>query len=504
MGWITGGRVTSRGTNSVTITTTFGGTSGWRLEGVWITSKLKLNTGASTSCAGRVTFAGGSSCDVGSASFSGLTPGTTYTVSISSSGTYYNVTEGVNKTCSASGSLSFTTLKQYTISYNANNGSSTPTAQIVAEGSSATLASAIKRNNSTASGQLTVSYNANGGSGAPTTVHSGEYVNTTTYTFNGWHAGSASGTSYGAGTSYKPTGNVTMYAGWDASTSRTTNPNIKLSSVVPTRANYTFKGWATTAGATTATYAAGGTYSFSANTTLYAVWQPNPPHNVQVNFASNTTTSINVSVAASGLTITKHVLYYRQGTSGSYTSKDLGTSTTTTISGLSVDTNYQFYVAATNIGGTTNSETKTLSTALNNPTITTPVVSNLLPFTCTITATGSVSPSRTLTYRFSKDGGTTWTAYQSSNVYNWTGLNEETTYNMTVQVKATHVGNNAVDTVASKTLTITTPADQAKIRRMVDGQWKKGKTYIMVNGQWVKAKKLYIMVDGQWKLNDND
>lgn len=504
MGWTTGGRVTKRGTNSVSITTTFGGTTGWRLEGVWITSTLKLNTGASTSCAGRVTFPAGGSADVGTASFSNLTPGTTYSVSISSKGGYYNITQQQNMTASASKTISFTTLKLYTVSYNANNGNSTPGAQNVAEGSSVTVAGAIDRSNSTASGQLTVSYNANGGNGAPTTTHKGEYVNTTTYTFNGWHEGSATGINHSAGSSFTPTGNVTLYAGWNTSTSRTINPSIKLSSTVPTRTNYTFMGWATSSNATTATYSAGGTYTFSADTTLYAVWKPNPPHNVGVNFVTNTTGSINVSVTASGLTITKYVLYYRAGTSGNYTSRDLGTGTTVNITGLSVDTNYQFYVAATNAGGTTNSSVATFSTTLNNPTITTPVVSNLLPFTCTITATGSITPSRTLTYRFSKDGGATWTAYQSSNVYNWTGLNEETTYNMTVQVKATHVGKNAVDTTASKSIVVNTPADQAKIRRLIDGQWKKGKTYLMVNGKWVKAKKLYIMVDGQWKLNDNE
>lgn len=505
MGWTTGGRVTNRGTNSVSIMTTFGGTPGYRLTGVRITSKVKLNTGASTSVVGRVTFGAGGSADVGSVSFSNLSPGTYYTASISSSGSYQNVSDNYKwYTCSASGSVGFWTLAQYTVSYNANGGNSTPGTQYVAEGSSINLAGAISRNNSTASGQLSVSYNANGGSGAPTTVHKGEYVNTTTYTFNGWHEGSASGTNHSAGSSFKPTGSVTLYAGWNTNTSRTTNPSIKLSSTIPTRTNYTFLGWSTNSGATSATYSAGGTYTFSENTTLYAVWKPNPPHNVKVNFVSNTTTSINVSVAASGLTITKYVLYYRAGTSGDYTSKDLGTGTTANITSLAVDTNYQFYVAATNIGGTTNSSVTTLSTKLNNPTITTPVVSNLLPFTCTITATGSVTPNRTLSYRFSKDGGSTWTAYQLSNVYNWTGLNEETTYNMTVQVKATHVGNNATDTTASKSITITTPADQAKIRRMIDGQWKKGKTYLMVDGKWVKAKKLYIMIDGQWKLNDNE
>ena len=498
MGWLTGGRVTSRGSRSVTIMTTFGGTKGWSLYGVWITSNLKLNTGATTSCGGRVDFSGGNSDDVSTASFSNLSPGTTYTVSISSSGKYEDINGGGTKTASASGSLSFTTLKEYIVSYNANNGNSTPSSQTVVEGNSATLAAAISRSNSKAAGKITVSYNANGGTGGPTSAQSGEYVNTTTYTFNGWHAGSVDGTSYGANTSYKPTSSITMYAGWDSSTSRTTNPSITLSSTKPTRTNYTFLGWSTSKTATSPTYQPGQTKTFSANTTLYAVWQANPPHNVVVNFTSNTLNSITVSVSAAGLPISKYVLHYGSNT------YDMGTSTAYTIPNLSVDTNYDVYVTATNVGGSTDSTHKTLSTRLTNPTLDDISVTNILPFSCTVSTSGSITPKRILSYRFSKDGGATWTAYQSSGTYNWTGLNEETTYTMTVQVKATHEGNNASDTTATKSITITTPADQAKIRRMIDGQWKKGKAYIMVNGQWVKAKKLYIMIDGQWKLNNND
>ena len=43
---------------------------------------------------------------------------------------------------------------------------------------------------------------------------------------------------------------------------------------------------------------------------------------------------------------------------------------------------------------------------------------------------------------------------------------------MAVQVKAIHTGVNASDTTATKTITIKTPADQAKIRRKIDGQMK--------------------------------
>ena len=75
---------------------------------------------------------------------------------------------------------------------------------------------------------------------------------------------------------------------------------------------------------------------------------------------------------------------------------------------------------------------------------------------------------------------------------------------MKVQVKATHVGTNASDTtVTSAALSVTTPADQAKIRIKKDGQWVKGKTYFKKNGQWVKAKKIYIKKNGNWVIGNN-
>ena len=50
---------------------------------------------------------------------------------------------------------------------------------------------------------------------------------------------------------------------------------LTLSSKTPTRAGYTFKGWATSKTATTATYKAGGSYTGNADITLYAVWESN-------------------------------------------------------------------------------------------------------------------------------------------------------------------------------------------------------------------------------------
>ena len=53
---------------------------------------------------------------------------------------------------------------------------------------------------------------------------------------------------------------------------KTDGVDLTLSSVVPTRENYTFLGWATTGDATSATYQPGDIYSTNAEVTLYAVW----------------------------------------------------------------------------------------------------------------------------------------------------------------------------------------------------------------------------------------
>lgn len=66
------------------------------------------------------------------------------------------------------------------------------------------------------------------------------------------------------------------------------NKTLTLSSTKPTRAGYTFKGWATSKTATTANYQPGGSYTANAATTLYAVWQQNC---LTVNYYSNYATS---------------------------------------------------------------------------------------------------------------------------------------------------------------------------------------------------------------------
>ena len=145
----------------------------------------------------------------------------------------------------------------------------------------------------------TVSYNANGGSGAPgkqtkwygttLTLSSGKPTRTG-YTFKGWATSSSGNVAYASGASYTANAAVTLYAVWQINTYTVSyNPNggsgapgkqtktygatLTLSSTKPTRTNYTFKGWGTSANSTTVAYAAGSSYTVNASITLYAIWE---------------------------------------------------------------------------------------------------------------------------------------------------------------------------------------------------------------------------------------
>ena len=85
----------------------------------------------------------------------------------------------------------------------------------------------------------------------------------------------------------------------------------------------------------------------------------------------------------------------------------------------------------------------------------------------------------------------------TSTTANVTGLAEETTYLFNMSA------TNAAGTNYSSTVEVVTPADQAKIRIKDGGTWKKGKTWYKKNGEWVKAKKIYIKVNGQWVIGYN-
>jgi len=146
----------------------------------------------------------------------------------------------------------------------------------------------------------TVSYNANDGSGAPssqTKIHGEALTLSSTvparsgYTFKGWATSVAGSVAYAPGASYTANADVTLYAVWEinvytvyydanngseapSSQTKIHGEELTLSSAVPTRSGYTFKGWSTSSTGSVV-YAPGASYTANATVTLYAVWSLN-------------------------------------------------------------------------------------------------------------------------------------------------------------------------------------------------------------------------------------
>lgn len=149
----------------------------------------------------------------------------------------------------------------------------------------------------------TVQYNANGGTGAPgkqtkwkdqTLTLSSTKPTKTGHTFQGWALTKADADAgdwyYQPGGSCGRNENLTLYAVWKANTyavnynanggtgapakqTKTYGVTLKLSGTKPTRTNYNFLGWGTSASATTVVYQAGSDYLANSAVTLYAIWE---------------------------------------------------------------------------------------------------------------------------------------------------------------------------------------------------------------------------------------
>lgn len=223
---------------------------------------------------------------------------TNYAMVASSGGGSVTLNADGNKSSGSSGSFTGT----YSIS---GNSSTTKTISVTFKNSSSYAGDSATK---TVSFSVTVpawvsykvSYNANGGSGAPsaqtkwkdqTLTLSSTKPTRSGYSFLGWSTSStATSATYSAGGKYTANATCTLYAVWKANTYKVTfNANggvggptsqtktygvtLTLSSSKPTRTNYIFLGWNTSASATVATYKAGGAYTSNVGVTLYAVWQ---------------------------------------------------------------------------------------------------------------------------------------------------------------------------------------------------------------------------------------
>ena len=154
----------------------------------------------------------------------------------------------------------------YTVSYNANGGTGAPASQTKTHGTALTLSGTKPTRANTSAGSYTVTLNANGG-----TVSTGKLTasRTTSYTFKNWNTvAGGTGTSYSAGASYTAEASATLYAQWNSSSA-----TASVTLPTPTRTGWTFQNWNTKSDGTGTTYDAGASYTPSGNVTLYAVWK---------------------------------------------------------------------------------------------------------------------------------------------------------------------------------------------------------------------------------------
>lgn len=227
-------------------------------------------------------------------------------------------------TVTATVSYTIPVLASYTVSYVANAGSENvtnlPSKQVKYYGKAITLSSA-----------------------KPTR---------TGYTFLGWSTSTTATTAtYAAGASFTANANTNLYAVWKANTyavkynanggtgapsdqTKTYGKTLTLSTTKPTRTNYSFKGWGTSANATTVAYASGASYTANAAVTLYAIWE--------VAYTKPRITSVSINRCDSGgtisdngtyfkasfswstyLDVTSVVVYWKKSTASSWSSKSL-------------------------------------------------------------------------------------------------------------------------------------------------------------------------------------
>lgn len=209
-----------------------------------------------------------------------------------------NASAGSSFRGSCSGSVTVTPTQLnpvYTVSYNANGGSTTPSSQTFNGGSGIYLSGAITKPSTVSTSVFTVTGDANGGTGGNS--FNVTKTNTTPYTFSSWKA--TNGTTYAGGAYYNAQASTTMTAQWSTGTTTTTYSSNTLSNLSdPSRAStvdaaytvsfnanggssthasqkvnktstYIFQGWGATADATTALSSS---TTFTSATTVYAIW----------------------------------------------------------------------------------------------------------------------------------------------------------------------------------------------------------------------------------------
>ncbi|MBR6792794.1 MAG: InlB B-repeat-containing protein [Clostridia bacterium] len=173
--------------------------------------------------------------------------------------------------------------------------------------------------------KYTVTYEANGGNcgqktGYATSASTAVTLPTPTrsgYVFAGWYTAASGGTKVGgAGDSYTPSANITLYAQWGKPCTVTYNANggscgtasekysgTALTLPTPTRDGYWFVGWYDAATDGNKIGDAGATYNPSGEITLYAHWQEKVEYTVTYNANGGTCGTASATYQGAALTL---------------------------------------------------------------------------------------------------------------------------------------------------------------------------------------------------------
>lgn len=154
-----------------------------------------------------------------------------------------------------------------------------------------------------------------------------------------------------------------------------------------------------------------------------------------------------------------------------------------TFSGLSPKTTYTVSGSITNASGTTFPSNITFTTPPLAPNIGSVTIQSNGTTGININVTASGGSGDTLQYRFSSDGGTTWTGLQTGSTKSYTGLTAGNTYNVCLEVR------NG-DRFVYEYYTITLPTSSSTTT--------KGLIQYRQDGWWTNVKKVYIAKYSKW------
>lgn len=191
----------------------------------------------------------------------------TITVTCSSNGGWFTDYQGISRyinayTTSTSQTISVPAKTSYRLSYDANGGVGAPEAQTKWYGEDLTLSQSIPTRSPSVTSGYSITYN--GGEGTPD-IYEASSRRTINYSFHRWT--DSDGEQYISGGTYSKNKATTMTASWSTSY---VNGSVILPGAL--RTGYDFNGWYTSSSGGTRIGGAGDTYTPSEDVTVYAQW----------------------------------------------------------------------------------------------------------------------------------------------------------------------------------------------------------------------------------------